>query len=239
MQIPCCRSLRKTLVLLAAGAILCACSAPPSAPNPRRHIAPPRIARIGTAARTWNLRAQTTAPAALMLLRDGAPFERLDLSVARSIQRSNPRIDPLDAVYLADKAIASARAANVDPAFFCAMILQESAFDPNALSVAGAVGIAQFTLETADASGVDPFEPESALAGAAQLIGDYLKQYRGVYADPYAAALAAYNAGPQAVATYHGVPPYQETQQYIGFVYERWALLLSDTSTPLSAGYVK
>jgi len=192
---------------------------------------PARIGRIATTARSWQLRARKTSPAGLTLFRDGAPFAHSNLAVALSIQRSNRRIAPFDTVHLADLAIEAAQSAGLDPEFFCAAMLQESAFDPDAISSAGAVGIAQFTLGTADANGVDPFDAESAMRGAAELLSAYLSRYRDVYGDPYAAALAAYNAGPQAVAVYHGVPPYAETQRYIGYVYERWARLLSDQST--------
>ncbi len=209
--------------------MLCACSGAPSGEGLRKPVGPPRIQRIGVTARSWHLTARITAPAGLTLLRDGAPFANANLAVAHSIQRSNPRLGPFDAVYLADVALNAAQGASLDPQFFCATMLQESAFDPNALSIAGAVGIAQFTIETADANGVDPFDVNSALNGAAQLLGGYLNRYRGLYGDPYAAALAAYNAGPQAVKAYHGVPPYAETQEYVGYVYERWARILSET----------
>ena len=207
---------------------MCACSQPPSVRASGKHVPPPRIARIAFTARSWNLTARLTPTADLALLRDGAPFEHSNLAVARSIQRSNLRVGSFEAVYLADLAIDAALDAGLDPDFFCATMLQESAFDPGALSSAGAVGIAQFTIETADANGVDPFDPASALSGAAQLIAGYLNRYRDLYDDPYAAALAAYNAGPQAVSSYRGVPPYPETREYIGYVYERWARLLAD-----------
>ena len=214
--------------MLTAAAILCACSSTTFAPTAARHVPPPRITRIAATARTWDLHAHATALAWLTLFRDGAPFEQANLAVAYSIQRSNPRIAPFDAVHLASVGIAAANENALDPEFFCATMLQESAFDPDAISSAGAVGIAQFTIGTADAEGVNPFNSESALRGAAALLGDYVNHYRGVYADPYAAALAAYNAGPQAVASYRGVPPYAETQAYIGYVYERWARIITD-----------
>ena len=91
------------------------------------------------------------------------------------------------------------------------------------MSSAGAVGIAQFMPSTADAIGVDPFDPFSAIAGAAQLLASYVSAYDGRYANPYAAALAAYNAGPGAVAAYRGVPPYPETREYIDDIVDRWA----------------
>ncbi len=110
------------------------------------------------------------------------------------------------------------------------MLLQESAFSPDAMSPAGAVGIGQFTLDTAADAGVDPFDWRSAMDGSAALMGGYVREYDGVYPDPYAAALAAYNAGPGTVAYYHGVPPYPETRDYIGDIYDRWARIIRDTT---------
>jgi soluble lytic murein transglycosylase-like protein len=108
------------------------------------------------------------------------------------------------------------------PEFLAATILQESAYDPQALSAAGAIGIAQFEIETADEYGVDAFDPYRAIPGAARLLASYVAAYRPIYADPYAIALAAYNAGPGAVERYRGVPPYHETHDYIALIYERW-----------------
>lgn len=162
------------------------------------------------------------------MLHDGGPFAHRNLAVARSIQRVNERISFFDSLYLGDLAVNAALREGLNPEFFAATILQESAFDPRALSGAGAVGIAQFTLDTAASNSVDPFDPQDAIAGAARLIAQYVQTYEGRYDDPYAAALAAYNAGPGAVARYHGVPPYPETQAYISDIYERWARILRD-----------
>ncbi len=132
------------------------------------------------------------------------------------------------ALELVDEAIVAARANGLNPEFFCATLLQESAFDPDALSSAGAVGIAQFTLDTAASLHVDPFDPSDAIRGSAELLASYVRAYTGIYPDPYALALAAYNAGPGSVERYHGVPPYPETRQYIADIYDRWARILSD-----------
>lgn len=87
----------------------------------------------------------------------------------------------------------------------------ESGFNPNARSPAGAQGIAQFMPATAAGLGVDPWNPVSAVDGAARLMARYLKDYGGSVEK----ALAAYNAGPGAVQRYGGVPPYRETQDYV------------------------
>jgi soluble lytic murein transglycosylase-like protein len=152
------------------------------------------------------------------------------LAVVRSIVRSNHRLDPFDALVLATYAIDAAREHGMDYGFFCATLLQESAFAPDALSRAGAVGIAQFTLDTADDEGVDPFDWADAVRGSARLLGRYVNAYDGTYPDPYATALAAYNAGPGTVAYYHGMPPYPETIEYVADIYDRWSRIVRDAT---------
>lgn len=107
--------------------------------------------------------------------------------------------------------IQSAAAANGVPAsLLAALVSHESGFNPNAVSSAGAEGIAQFMPTTAAGMGVNPFDTTQAINGAAKLLGAYTARF-GSYSD----ALAAYNAGPTAVARYGGVPPYPETQAYV------------------------
>ena len=155
-------------------------------------------------------------------IQDGGRLTSSQLAIARAILRTNPRITAIGSLALAGATVTAARAASLPPEFLAATILQESAYDPAALSSAGAIGIAQFEIETADEYHVDPLDPYRAIPGAARLLASYVSAYSGVYADPYAAALAAYNAGPGAVEQYHGIPPYQETRDYIALIYERW-----------------
>jgi soluble lytic murein transglycosylase-like protein len=79
----------------------------------------------------------------------------------------------------------------LSPEIFVRQIQVESGFNPAAVSPAGAVGIAQFLPSTAAGLGIDPWNPEAALRGAARLMASYVQQYHG----DYAKALAAYNAG--------------------------------------------
>jgi soluble lytic murein transglycosylase-like protein len=151
-------------------------------------------------------------------------------AVARSIMRANRRVSPTDALELAAHAVVAAHRVRLPYGFFCATLLQESGFEPGALSRAGAVGIAQFMLPTAADEGVDPFDWRSAVDGAARLLARYRHRYGGVYKDPYAAALAAYNAGPGAVARYRGIPPYRETRDYVASIYDRWSRIERDAS---------
>ena len=158
----------------------------------------------------------------MRLLRDGPPVSDPALAITRAILHTNPQIGPVDALMLSGMTVRAARAFDLPPEFLGAAILQESAYDPRALSAAGAIGIAQFEPETAAGIGVDPFDPAQALTGAAQLLSGYVRMYSR-YPVPYVEALAAYNAGPGAVDAHHGVPPYAETRTYIDRIIDRWA----------------
>ncbi|HEV3141462.1 MAG TPA: lytic transglycosylase domain-containing protein [Vicinamibacterales bacterium] len=157
---------------------------------------------------------------------DAGPKAPLNVKVAREVLRANPHIAEMDALLLATVTIDAARRRGLPPAFLAATLLQESAFDPLAMSSAGAVGIAQFTIPTALTISVEPWDPRSAIPGAALLLASYLSDYRGRFDDPYAVALAAYNAGPGAVNRYNGVPPYAETREYISDITERWSRIV-------------
>lgn len=86
----------------------------------------------------------------------------------------------------------------------------ESGGNTAAVSPAGAQGLMQLMPGTAHGLGVDPWNPDQAVQGAAQLLSGYLHRFGTV-----PLALAAYNAGPGAVEQYGGIPPYAETQNYV------------------------
>jgi soluble lytic murein transglycosylase-like protein len=107
---------------------------------------------------------------------------------------------------------AAAARNNVDPAVLHGLIQQESGFDPNSQSSAGAAGLTQLMPGTASSLGVaNPLDPAESIEGGARYLAQMMSRFGGNTAE----ALAAYNAGPGAVQQYGGVPPYAETQSYV------------------------
>ena len=101
---------------------------------------------------------------------------------------------------------------NVPVNLLKALGYEESGFDPNAVSSAGAMGIMQLMPETAQSLGVtDPFDAEQNIMGGAKLLSENLELYNG----NVDLALAAYSAGRGSVEKYGGVPPFEETQNAI------------------------
>ena len=93
-----------------------------------------------------------------------------------------------------------------------AMIKAESNYNPYAVSSKGAKGLMQLMPETVLDYGVDnPYDPEKNIEAGIKHLKNFLSSYDG----DLKLALAAYNAGPEAVKKYNGVPPFPETQRYI------------------------
>jgi hypothetical protein len=115
---------------------------------------------------------------------------------------------------------------NVSPGLLAAQLMAESGFNPRAVSPAGAQGIAQFMPGTAASYGLrNPFDPVAAIDAQAHLMSDLLRRFHSV-----PLALAAYNAGPGAVAACSCIPPYPETRAYVARI-----LALADGSGVLLA----
>lgn len=106
-----------------------------------------------------------------------------------------------------------AREHRIDEKLIQAVIATESCYNPRAVSRVGAKGLMQLMPETAAMLGVDdPFDPEQNIAGGVR----YLRMMLDEFDQNKKLALAAYNAGPQAVHKYgDSIPPYRETRNYV------------------------
>jgi len=115
-------------------------------------------------------------------------------------------------------------ASDLSPRLLEAIAYVESRFRHSAISPKGAIGMMQLMPATADGLGVDPHDPaQNARGGAA-----YLRQMLAMFDNNVELAVAAYNAGPNAVLRHKGIPPYAETRTYVAAVMD----YLARTSVP-------
>lgn len=119
---------------------------------------------------------------------------------------------PLHLTAYRNSIVANANHYGVDPALVRAVIHAESAFQPQARSKVGALGLMQLMPETARDMGVDdPLSPEQNIRGGVRYLAWLLQRTNG----DITLATAAYNAGPGAVERFNGIPPYEETETYV------------------------
>ena len=128
--------------------------------------------------------------------------------------------------WVVDEIVNQAIANGVEPALAVAIAKNESGFNQNAISPAGAIGIGQLMPDTAAGLGVNPYDWKQNILGMIK----YIKELWETFDGDIAKVIAAYNAGPAAVKAYGGIPPYSETQAY----YEN---VSSTRNSAISSGY--
>jgi soluble lytic murein transglycosylase-like protein len=185
-------------------------------------MAPPQAAPTANFAASL---ASASAPTATAAATAATPAATLATTAS-----TGPSALPTGTPYGAEITAAAERN-GLDPALLAGLIKQESGFNPNAGSPAGAQGLCQLMPGTARGLGVtDLHDPAQSIEGGAKYLAQQLKTFNG----DVARALAAYNAGPGAVQRYGGVPPYAETQAY---VHKVQAFAAAYRGTPSSLPY--
>ena len=126
----------------------------------------------------------------------------------------------------------TAHSQKIDPLLFASLIQIESAYDPKAVSVSGAMGLGQLMPFTArDYKISDPFDPIQNLKGSGKMLGSLTREW-SFKSNRDALVLASYNAGPNCVKRLKGqIPPYAETINYIYFI----GFLRSSTKSQIDA----
>ncbi len=139
-----------------------------------------------------------------------APSGDTALKIGWLALASNPRLSWGQARWLGAAVETAARHEGLDPWLLAAVIYIESRFNHQSISWAGAMGLGQLMPDTARAAGVDPRDPWQNVLGSAEILRWNYLEFRD-----WPLALAAYNAGSDAVKRYGGIPPYAETQWYV------------------------
>ena len=141
------------------------------------------------------------------------PAPSTNISTSEAFVSTSEDYRPLPATIAYNDAIAEAATLyNLDPNLIRAIIRAESAFNPFAVSRAGAQGLMQLMPAVAEELNVlDPFDPRQNIFGGARYLRWLLDRNDG----NLDLAVASYNAGPGAVARYNGIPPYRETRNYV------------------------
>ncbi|MCC7493254.1 MAG: lytic transglycosylase domain-containing protein [Fimbriimonadaceae bacterium] len=150
----------------------------------------------------------------------------------RFITTRNRRIDPAERRLIATEILRWSRYHGFRWEFFAAVIAAESDYNKRCVSSAGAMGLGQLMPFNCKDFGVsDPFDVRQNLAGSAAHLREFLDKYRDRDAlTQFQLTLASYNAGPGAVRKYGGVPPYNETINYIKKIADLYVRLCNESA---------
>jgi soluble lytic murein transglycosylase-like protein len=144
----------------------------------------------------------------------GAQSTDQNMSVSERIAAlayaANHQLTIGQARWIGQAVVAAAHREGIDPWLLASVLYVESRFNHQSVSGAGAMGLGQLMPQTAAAAGVDPRDPWQNILGSAEVLRWNYLEFRS-----WPLALAAYNAGGDAVHRHGGIPPYAETQWYV------------------------
>ena len=149
----------------------------------------------------------------------------LQSAIYWTVRNGNP--DDAQAKWISDAILYASATYGVDPILVTAVMESESGFDFGSMSHVGAIGLMQLMPGTASAVGVDPYDPLGNVIGGAIYLRTQLDNFSGWGEYGVTYAVAAYNAGPNAVRKYGGVPPYSETVNYVNNVAAAYQRIMS------------
>ena len=123
--------------------------------------------------------------------------------------------NPVECDWIANAVLYASASYNVDPLLIAAVMETESHFYMGAGSPAGAIGLMQLMPNTAASIGVNPYDPLGNIIGGTIYLRTQLDNFGSWGEYGVTTAVAAYNAGPEAVYQHGGIPPYRETRDYV------------------------
>jgi len=151
---------------------------------------------------------------------------------ATVLRHINPQMPGWQSRDLARRVLVNAERWRLDANMLVAIVTVESRWHTHAISPAGAIGLGQLMPGTAALLGVNPRDPKQNLYGAARYLRGLMQRFGSKHPS---LVFAAYNAGPMAVKEYGGIPPYDETQNYVVRVLATWEYLARSVHLPASA----
>ena len=142
------------------------------------------------------------------------------------IASENSSLSAEERQYMTDNIIYYSYQYGVDPLVMASLFSTESNFHQSSRSSVGAIGLGQIMPSTAVALGVNPYDLKENIEGACSYLSTQIKNFSNEQY-PVEMALASYNAGPNAVRKYGGIPPYSETQNYVNKIRNKYFSLYS------------
>ena len=160
------------------------------------------------------------------LMIGGGEVEAVDYysAIYQTVNRYNS--NEVECVWITRAILYASSEYQVDPILITAVMEAESGFDFKSTSPVGAIGLMQLIPETANAIGINPYNPLENILGGAIYLRNQLDRFANYGKYAVTDAVAAYNAGPQAVINAGGVPNYSETRQYVINVANNYQKLL-------------